>query len=274
MNKTIIIAGGASIASLAVGATSGYFFAQKKLEKAFYEKLDEVVTREVDAVTKRFSILLDEERKGKPASPQDIISKKPEAVAHIETPALDDFVEKQRKKNAEKAMVDYRGYAPADGAVVESNIFDQSTVSKKPPLPPRDPSGRWAPRQQGSSDRVEDEPYVISDEDFLKNELGYDQESLLYFVNNNALLNASDTNEHVELDCVGEDNLQRFPEEAGPNGSRSICVRNEKLRTEWDITITPEDLTEYLGLGDESVDPVGEEADDDGVAEYASREYV
>lgn len=253
MNKIVLIAGGTSAVSLAVGGAAGYFYARREFNK----KVEPLITEQVDKTKKHYSILLEEARKGKPESIMDIpISNEeeleleleaedPPATADVASPAVDSFIRSQ----ANKAMIDYRGMSDKpqpDAPVATENVFDQP-ANKARPLPPRDPvTKRFVPRERQSP--ADEEPKTITLEQFVENEDGHQQVSLMYFANEKTLLDPM-TKETVDLDEVGAENLDTFPVvDAGV--TCEIYIRNGGLQQDYDITKTEDDLTDWLGLGD------------------------
>jgi len=267
MNKTIIIAGGSSLASLAVGATAGYFLAKKKVGKAFDERLD----AELAEIKKHYSVLLMQARE-KPDTPETLLRQTEEAAQPVvekmetlENPVTD------KGRRAAAAVVDYTQpfkASPDNGQVVENNIFG-TTAKPKKQLPPRGPSGRFLPTHESEEDAHQgDDPYKITQEEFLVNDPEHEQENLLWFVNDRTLLMVADS-EPVDIDRVGEANLTLFGHDESSDDD-IICVRNTGLRVDYEIRRTEESLTEYMGLG-ESESDTGDGDEDDASLAQSSR---
>lgn len=238
MNKTILIAGGASIASLAAGGAAGYFFAKKK----FYANLDELIEVEVSAVKKYMSVQVMEAR-NKPATIEEVLTSEEEID---EEPSDEELLLAEQGK---AALINYQGIGlkPDEKRIVENNVFGSANSSTKKPLPPRDPSGKFAPAQAVPEERTPDDPYIIEMDDFLTNDSGYDQVNYLYFAEEKTVLDYDQ--ESVEIGLLGEANLTLFPEM--PVGvPRILCIRNEKMATDYEIKLMEESLTEFMGLGD------------------------
>lgn len=238
MNKTYLIAGGASLASLAVGATGGYFFAKNKLGKQFDERLE----RELVATQKHLAIQLMEARAGKPESPQDVVITYTEATPEEAKELADE---------AKKAFTDYQGLSTTNGnapdQVIQNNLFD---TDKRPKLPPRGPGGKFLPRTAVEENRTP-EPYLIEEDDFLANLPDHLQENLRWYPNDGTLLNYAD--EEVELAKVGEENLNKFPE-VDEGEPRVIFVRNEGMAYDYEIKLMGVGLTEEMGFANGDLD--------------------
>lgn len=294
MNKIYLVVGGASVASLAVGATGGYLIAKRR----FDAEIDDRINEEVDKTKKYYSVLL-MQAKEKPDSPADI-SIDPRARKKYES--TDDWQQRLAEtdgdavkpdedevkpadpileEQANRALTDYRGFGvkpPLEE--IAKNIFTNEAKPKKK-LPPRDPAtGHFVSSHQAKADfadppfvatetekllrqkTAETTPYIITQDEFLLNEFEYEQENLKYFHNNKTLIQVFD-NEPVDIERVGEVNLTLFPEV--PDGQpRIICVRNEGLEIDYEILLTDESLTEYMGLGEE------DDIDEIDAAEYAN----
>lgn len=272
MNKTILIAGGTAVVSLAIGGTAGYFVAKKQ----FDDELDERIAREVGAVEKHYSVLLMEARSGKPDSPADIpkhsdrddvaltdaVSAHPELdeteLAELEARA--DIL----RANAQYAQTNYQGIStklvsdkPELSSLVESNIFTKDKQKKT--LPPRDETGKFVPKHQRKTELSTpeedqtDDPYLITAEEYLHNYTDYDQKTLRYFVKNDTLIDPENNDEAVDNDVIHPANLTQFPPE-DEQGQRHIYVRNDGLKTDYEVQLMEEDLTDYMGLGEDASD--------------------
>lgn len=252
MNKTILIAGGVGVASLAVGGVSGYFLAKKKFDAA----LDDQIAQETEAVKKYYRGIVASLRttieEMSTEEHQKIVEETPEEETEDDVP-IDPEVEAAGRR----ALVNYQGFAKPSLDAVVSNIFDKDSTARKP-RPPRDPeSGRFtkaAPETTETRDEngVEQTPYIITHEQFLENELDFDQENLKYFLKDQTLIQVYD-NETVDIARVGEVNLTLFPQVPRDEPS-IICVRNEGLQIDYEIQLTHESLTAYMGLGEDDED--------------------
>jgi len=234
--------------------------------------MDDLIAAEVDKTKKYFSVLLMEARSAKPESPTDIPVEDDDEELELEaedseeerelTEADERAIAKGRKvlRDASTALTNYQGFAakPSIEELVQNNIFTKE-ASKKPTLPPRGPHGQFVARDSVHDEQEEAHPapYLIMMEDYLLNDMEFEQKQLRYFVRDKTLIDPEDNDEAVDNAVVGEDNLTQFPQ--APKDEMSIiCVRNEGLRTDYEIRLVHESLTEYMGLGEED-----EDADDD-----------
>lgn len=276
MNKTYLIVGGASAASLAVGGASGYLYAKKK----FDERLEALIDVEVEKTKKVYSILLMQAEKT--ANPPQMVADEDEPLELEAEDAAEELSEadKQTVQRGQKAMVDYQGFggkkSEPSSEVVTNNIFTTDASRVKKAMPKRGPGGKFVPKTtfaeepQQPAKPSDQTPYLIEPEVFLENDPEYDQESLLYFVNDDTLVSAADPNEVIDNVRVGEVNLSCFPDEE----PSLIFVRHDGFEIDYQITRTKQSLTSFMGLGDEE-DAVDMEALDAQEAlehEYANQD--
>lgn len=251
MNKSYLIAGGASVVSLAAGAAGGYLFAKKKFDVA----LEEQVRLEVEATKKYYAVRLMEAKK--PDNPGDLLAD-PEVEKEENTGDDEKLIGEDAEKIIQKgktALMNYQGVSATTPAseVVENNIFDVNKRPKKA-LPPREPgTGKFLPKSTEPDPEPRDKPYLISAESFLLNTPEHEQDSLYYYAKDDTVVMASDISEAIDPAKIGQENLSSFPEDEDPG---VIYVRHDILQVDYQITRTYESLTEAMGLGetDEDID--------------------
>jgi hypothetical protein len=263
VNKTYLIVGGASVASLAAGAVGGYLAAKKRFDK----HLDRLIAEQVEATRKQYSVMLMEQKTSqKPASPADIARQKAiyeaaQKVVEEEEPPLTKAQEEAKVK-ADRALTNYQGMAKPDlGDVVKSNIFTTEQRGKK--LPARDENGKFLPKDAAPTVTKtrggHPDPYIIEPDEFLRNTPEHEQDSLLWFAKDETLIVVADS-ESFALSKVGDDFMHFFPEGEEPS---VVYVRNEGMGEDYQITRTFESLTEYMGLGESDEDLPADEDEDD-----------
>ena len=256
MNKQALILAGTAIASLGAGAAGGYFYAAKKLGKAFDDRMD----REIITLNNHYQKMR-----------EDLYEELSLEVDKVEEPAPEEVTTRREKFRASKvAQTDYRGISngkilntddkPEPAGLIKNNIIadaekDGRVVEKgKKALPPRDDSsGRFV--KQTPEEPHPDAPYTIEMDDFLGNPFDYEQENLRYFdtEDGGTLLDTAD--ETIDNDRVGQRNLDELKK---LGYGHTICVRNEGLAIDYEILYTDENIAHVLGI----VDP--EELEDDG----------
>lgn len=255
MNKTILIAGGATVASLAIGTAGGFIFAKVKYTKEFDERL----SVEIAATKKHYSVLLMQAREEKPMDVTEVVIN--EVTVTLEEPEEEPTPEAiETEVRGKAALTNYQGFASKpplvdvpvtgeDDEVETHNIF--ADKPRKPPMPPRDPeNGKFiarTPVEEPAQLDPDSSPYRIDHDDFLGNPFDYTQENIRYFAAEDTLIDYA--GETIDNEFVGQHNLKMFVA-SDPDAGEIICVRNEALETDYEIKYTTESLTEYLGLSE------------------------
>jgi hypothetical protein len=78
-----------------------------------------------------------------------------------------------------------------------------------------------------------DKPYVITQEEFMQNEPGYEQSTLTYYEKCGSLADERDDIIDTAEDVVGLQNMQRFGE--GSSDKNTIHIRNQVLRMDFEV---------------------------------------
>ena len=196
--KIGVAIGATSVVSLIIGATSGYFFAKKRLEKTYADFASEEIAeaRKFYSNNKKFST---------PA----------EAVEAL----IPDEVIK-----AADALKNYQGRGdverPETTEVVEVNIFGSTAEPT---------ADDWA---QVVSMRDEDEPHIISQEEFMEGGPGYNNPTLTYYVGDHILADERDQPINDVVELLGEDNL-KFG--YGSGDANIVYIRNNKISLDIEV---------------------------------------
>jgi hypothetical protein len=82
--------------------------------------------------------------------------------------------------------------------------------------------------------RNPDEPYVISEEEFLENEPEHVQHNLTYFEEDDVLTDEQDQPIPDTEETVGNANLLRFGQ--GTKDNNTVFIRNEKLNIDFEVS--------------------------------------
>jgi len=189
-----VAVGATSVVSLIVGAASGYFFAKKRLEKIYAD----FASQEIAEARKFYS------KNKKFSTPEEA----------VEALIPDEAVEALKAYQGEPDVV----LETTEDVVV--NIFG-STVSHT--------KDEWA---QVVSMRDEDEPHIISQEEFMEGGPGYHQPTLSYYVGDDILADERDQPITDVTDLLGEDNL-KFG--YGSGDANIVYIRNNKLSLDIEI---------------------------------------
>jgi hypothetical protein len=274
MNKTIIIAGGACVASLAAGGAAGYLIAKNQLSKMFDDRME----RELEETRRHYGRLLAKSREEQKPSLEELaqnLEKKIEEAPPVEDdePSDEEIMRQQAlRKRGKAALVDYQGISTkkTTEAAKAATIADNTERHNVFGDPPRGKDGKFLPRQHEESDPpaqqqgekdypVTDPPYQISALSFVTNVQGHEQENLKWFPKNNALIKVFDGEiEDYEIERVGQSNLNAFDLSAPEEKLQEIFVRNDQLEMDYEITLTWGSLEEYMGMDELGSDELEE----------------
>jgi hypothetical protein len=131
---------------------------------------------------------------------------------------------------ASEALKDYQGVESEDvkvevnvDEVVVNNVFTESA------------SDLEFDYDQELSKRAArpDEPYVISEEEFMQNENDYSQQSATYYAGDGVLVDERDQPIELIDKVIGEASLERFGH--GTKDKRMVYVRNDALSMDFEI---------------------------------------
>lgn len=80
------------------------------------------------------------------------------------------------------------------------------------------------------STRTEDAPYIIHEEEYMANDMGFRQETVTYYVGDDIMSDVRDTPLYNHNHLMGE---LKFGH--GARGADVVYIRNENLRMEWEV---------------------------------------
>lgn len=212
MNKQLWTIAGTAFVSLSVGAAGGYLFARKQLTDVYQLLLEEEVERTKAYYRQRnqnggFETALD-------AAAALLIEEK-EITA-------EDFAQ----------IAKDLGYVPDENLETEDhNIFDGGAEDMDDDA-----------IAQEEALRSDEEPYIISVEEYMQSENGYRQFTLTYFEGDDTLVDEHEKPVDETAKYVGDNNLKRF-------GHRSrdrnvLYIRNEKAELEFEVIRSQRSYTE------------------------------
>lgn len=190
----LMVVGAFAGATCAVG---GYLVAKKQL-KTKYEKL---VAKEI-ADAKAFYSLL--HKKSDLSTPEKAVS----------TLMPGSEVEK-----AADALLTYQGKDDEEPTEINKNVFDERSVDD-------------FDYDEEMKKRSPERPYIISQEEFLQAEPGFDQTTITYYEGDGALADERDQEIPFIDPIIGEGNLQ-FGH--GSGDSRIVYIRNERLSADYEV---------------------------------------
>lgn len=214
MNQSSLTLLGVSVSSMLIGAGIGYIVAEKRLAARFDKRLK----TETEEMREFYTI-----HEKKYPTPQD-------AAADLIGASLLTVEEKEAQRVEYNKIT--KEYKPEDdpeeelaieaevGAVLASNVFDDQTNR--------------------------DKPYIITQEDFMQNQLGYEQGQLTYYELDEVLTDERETVIENIDETIGEKNIQFG---IGSSDVNVVHVRNEKLRMDFELVRSESSYAkEVLGL--------------------------
>jgi len=256
MDKKILILGGTSVLSLAVGAVGGYYYAKKKLWDEFSERLEQ----EVEDTKKFYSAL---HKKGDFRTPEEAVRKLiPEHLSgdtfnsgSVTNETLERVLvglkympekEDDRPGPPERHLTAIRGEDPRPP--IETNIFEEVRVHQDLP---EDFNEEIA--------RASGKPYVIPFDVFMHAEVGYPQLTFTFFEGDRVVVDdrdalvgvANEVGGYID-DVFGMDNF-RFGYLSGDNNV--VYIRNDKTGYDYEVLKSEGKYSEEIAGFTENEEP-------------------
>lgn len=212
------VAGG----GLVLGSVAGYFAGRAHFKKQALKIADEEVDRQIEAYKDSF------ERRykvGKYATPEEASAEfgiAPEAAEFTAAPIPPKSDYQQRVED-----LDYTASGQEGDRITVRTPTEQVTVTVDP----------LEERHESVMGRDPNRPYVVSQQEFLDGEVGYDQVTVTYYSGDGQLC---DENEQIMDDIegsVGIDNLDRFGLQS--EDENIVYVRNERIGLDYEIIRDP-----------------------------------
>ena len=195
------------------GAAGGYIFAAKKLESFYKERADEDIAEMKDHYARRY-------KRDDYADPVDLVKTVEWIEKSVDTDIQD---EPETEVDEYESKIKEEGYSDSKVEAVVENVFEKYASSD-------DDSWDWDTEMQR---RESTDIYIITDEEFLNNESGYEQSSLSYFVEDDVLCDERDQLVNNVEELVGAENLNRFGH--GTKEPHCVYIRNDRLDIEVEI---------------------------------------
>jgi len=237
MRKTLVIAGAASIVSLAAGLAVGYKLAVHRLNETYNEQMEEELRKTAEFY---------ERNQRKFADPADAVKVLvPEKVDEIKAAAAVAAVTKDEisTEDLERVLdgLKYNKITPAEGikapvkvdvseritrpSVVHHSVFENQGET----LDVEDDEAYDAMMEARADEIV----YLVTKEEHFENAHEFDMVTLTYYAGDNVLADENDQPVEAFAEAIGTpDNLQfgRWSEDA-----KIVYIRNEKLAIEYEI---------------------------------------
>jgi hypothetical protein len=195
----------ASTSGVVIGMFAGYKLAKRVLEPKYIALADKEIEE-----AKLFYARLNEKEKGD--SPAEVLGRR--------SPFLDDAVDAIRSYQGDHLEEGETDREPEVDVGVTVNVFTDA----RPEV---------FDLEHELKNRTTERPYIISHEEFMVAEPGFEQVSFTYYAEDDMLADARDQPIPLVDEVIGEDNL-RFG--YGSDDDNTVFVRNEKLAIDFEIT--------------------------------------
>lgn len=245
-NKTasILLIGTGVVLIAASSAFAGYKFAERRL-KTKYEKLAE---QELDEAKEYYRRMYKSEEFATPA----------DAVKALVPEEEQELIVKVKVAEAAEEAANYvttSGHVAYDKIQGEKIKAAGVTVTREEKVEVRqnvfaDNSGadhiEWVYADEVAK-RTPDEPYIITEEEYLANDPEHEQAQLTYFEEDGVLADAADKPIEDTDSVVGDDNLVKFGK--GSKNKDIVFIRNERMECDFEIErSTGSYVEEALGI--------------------------
>lgn len=196
----------ASVVSLAAGVNIGLFIGNRRLKT----KYEEYAAKEIAEARLHYARL---HKQDEYATPEKAAAALLVEVTPVEIP--EEVVEVIREYGG-----DPRPQLSAENIFQRDPIPERTLVETSEKFTsPVNPNG----------------PYVITEDEFNDNEVGYNQVSLTYYAGDDILADEQDAPILEETETVG-DALMRFGEGVTEGGENIVFVRNTKIELDFEVT--------------------------------------
>ena len=210
-SKAALVALASALSALG-GAVAGYVVAKNQLEKAYAELSEREIAEAKVFYSKRY-------KKDSYATLDDVV----EGLEPEEYKELDEAVAAMRRYRGEGSV----GPVAYDDVPLKPtsapNIADEIHLDE-------DDEDEEFDFELEMPNRTEDEPYIITHDEFMTNELDFMQDSLVYYEGDDILADKND--EVTDIDVIGAKNL-RFGH--GSHNNEIVFIRNHELSIELEV---------------------------------------
>jgi hypothetical protein len=239
------------VLGLAAGAAGGYFVARKFLRAHYAEIAEQEIAEGKEFYASLNKVTVD----GEALTPQQVLDQRhgdgAAAAAlrgyqgiEVEAPVAEEEELLERRvteASVESVNVGVEG-GPEQGVHPVELVEERQEESRNVFI---DPTFDYAEEVKY---RTKDVPYVITHDEYFGAEKEYDTIQLTYFEKDDTLVGENDK-PIDDLTTINEDNLARFGH--GSKDKKIVYVRNDKLQTDYEITLSDQSYLEALGLGPE-----------------------
>jgi len=192
------------------GAAIGAYVAKRYFQK----KYEQLATEEIAEAKAYYAQLNKVEPYDTPGGALDALSERGKAAA-------DAVLSYQGEKRAEQSD-DSIVIAEEDQTIMRKNIFTEAATSE------------WdQDQEQSKRDAHPEDPYILSQDEYMENEPDYKQVPLTYYAEDDVLVDEKDQPIPDIDEVVGEDNLTRFGH--GSRDNRMLYIRNDRIEMAFEI---------------------------------------
>lgn len=253
-NDSRVVASAASALSFAAGGTLAYFVTKKIVET----KYTRIAEEEIQEAKKYYGDIHEKQRE---YNPEELIEelKKQDGESDLERQLEAKYAVGDDQRIAyEKIAKDYQPEVVPDydkleeeTEVVEEEVRDESgrVVSRNIFVTDKSTWGEgdeWDQELEDSK-RLRGQPYMITQEQFLTNNLEHDQTTVTYYEEDEVLADERDSPINDKERTVGVEHLEKFGYGSGDN--HIAYVRNESMEMDFEITHSEGSYTqEVLGF--------------------------
>jgi hypothetical protein len=208
--------------ALIVGSTAA-FVTYRIVKKRLKEEYAEIARQEIEEARAYYS------RNAKPASPAELAEryadekKEDEAApADVELAEVRRLSASYRSDDIEEARATLEEKPEEPVAPVNQNVFEMA-----------DPGTDEFDYEEEERKRSEDEPYILSHDEFMASEKDYQQVQFTYYEGDDVLCDEKDQVVEDEDAVVGAANLLQFGH--GSKDRNIVYIRNDRLQLEFEV---------------------------------------
>lgn len=241
LQKPWVIPVGVGLVSASAGFAGGYFYGKKMGAEELLRDVEDSLE------------YVKYETKEEPDALQDEVSELPEVEDwDVDETPVEPILVDGKSFTTYNDVIKEQGYSDEDeGTTMEDTDL---VVEEEAPAPvrthifePPDDIPEWDyDREIATREENPDAPYVIHSDEFVRNDMGYVQETVTYYALDDVVADASDNAVYNPERILGP-----FKDHFGygSNDKSVVYVRNTALRREWEILLHSGGFTtEVLGL--------------------------
>ena len=244
MNTQYLIIGATSVVCFAGGAALSFFVTKEKL-RTHYEEISQ---REIAEAKEFYRKLYKAEEY---ETPGDVVEK-----LHPQEEVPNEYAQDPRAAQAAEVLKSYGGHdlrrpvttdalkqvgvVVAEETTISRNVFIEAEAAEQRITDPD-----WTAELMS---RTEEAPYVLSQDEFMKNESDWVQVTLTYYEGDQVLADDQDKRVEDPDDVIGLYNLARFGHWS--NDDNVVYIHNDVRETEFEVILNHGKYSQIVqGLG-------------------------